>query len=138
MPTLTEVAILDSSALVSLLNTADSLHGQALLISTGIEQANINLILPYEVFAETLNVIGKKISNTAAIRAGQAIIENGFIMPMPPSDLVTKTLANLAHQKSSVSYIDCLVMQWADHYGTSAIFGFDAVFVANGFHLPKI
>jgi predicted nucleic acid-binding protein len=134
---MTEVAILDSSAIVSLLNTSDRLHGQALHISTAIEKAHINLVLPYEVLAETLNVIGKKISNTAAIRAGHAILSIGAVMPVPPSDLVQKTLAKLGQQKTSVSYIDCLVMQLADHYRTSVIFGFDAVFAANGYHLPE-
>jgi hypothetical protein len=35
------------------------------------------------------------------------------------------------------SFVDCLVMAYANLYDTREIFGFDAVFVQNGYHLPS-
>jgi hypothetical protein len=39
-------------------------------------------------------------------------------------------------QGKQPSYVDCLVMATADFYATREIFGFDAVFPQNGYHLP--
>jgi hypothetical protein len=39
-------------------------------------------------------------------------------------------------QPTSVSLTDCLVMACADHDEATEIFGFDVVFVRNGYHLP--
>lgn len=136
MAKITDIAIVDSSGLVSLLNTPDSLHAEAVRISEYVDRHKINLVLPPEILAETLSVIGKKISNAAAITAGQALLRGPFVIPVPPSGLTEKTLTRLAQQKSSVSYIDCLVMEWADHYSTKVIFGFDAAFKTNGYRLP--
>ena len=39
-------------------------------------------------------------------------------------------------QDKRVSFVDCLVMAYARLYNTREIFGFDAVFVQNGYQLP--
>jgi predicted nucleic acid-binding protein len=39
-------------------------------------------------------------------------------------------------QDKRASFVDCLVMATATFYDTREIFGFDAVFGKNGFHLP--
>jgi predicted nucleic acid-binding protein len=64
--------ILDSSAVVALLNEQDASHTLALNVrdsSLGVEDESL---LPYEVLAETLNVLGRKLAE--AMRFSRQII----------------------------------------------------------------
>jgi predicted nucleic acid-binding protein len=132
-----EVVILDSSALVALLHESDALHAKSVEVATSLTGRQINFILPSEVFAETINIMGKKFGNATAIRHGQALLDDKrYFIQASRDDILTKAMANLKNQKSSTSFIDCLVMEWADYYSTKVVFGFDAVFEASGYRLP--
>ena len=48
--------ILDSSALIAQINLADSLHEKVQAVDEFIAEANRQVILPYEVFAEAINI----------------------------------------------------------------------------------
>ncbi len=131
-----EAVIFDSSGLISILHEDDSLHERAVAILGPLEDQRIDLIIPSEVFAETINAIGKRFGNPFAITAGNALLERRFYIAQSDDALLKATLDRLTRQKNSVSFIDCLVMAWADHYGTKTIFGFDGAFAANGYSLP--
>jgi predicted nucleic acid-binding protein len=133
------VIILDSSGIVSLLHHGDSRHEDAVAIARGIGNRRIDIILPTEVFAETMNVIGKKRGNATAIAQGRGIVaEKGYFLLASRPEVIEMALVKLESQKQSVSYIDCLVMAWADHYHTKVIFGFDGAFAAAGYRLPGV
>src|SRR5919202_3561292 len=66
--------ILDSSALIAEINLADSLHEQAQAINDVLSQTQREVILPYEVFAEAINIFGKKVGSRAAASAGKALL----------------------------------------------------------------
>lgn len=55
MATKSKIVVLDSSALISLLNVADQLHGDALAVDAMLVNEDWLVLLPVEVFAETLN-----------------------------------------------------------------------------------
>jgi predicted nucleic acid-binding protein len=118
------------------MNEADSLHPQAVEVVKALATRHVDIILPAEVFAETINAMGKRFGNPAAITAGNALLEQRWYIPQADEAMLESTLSRLARHKNSVSYIDCLVMAWADHYHTQTIFGFDGAFAAAGYALP--
>jgi predicted nucleic acid-binding protein len=68
------VVVLDSSALIAHINGKDLWHKKAEAIATFIAYTERHVILPSEVFAETLNRLGNNIGRQAAVRAGRALL----------------------------------------------------------------
>jgi predicted nucleic acid-binding protein len=140
MATKSKVAILDSSAIISLVNVADSLHDEAVRVDELILTEGWLTLLPREVFAETLNAIGKKISRRDAVRVGRLIMErydaHDFEFTHPERHVYDTALKLQAEGAGSPSFIDCLVMALADEYDTRYVVGFDATFSKNGYWLP--
>ena len=69
------IVILDSSALIAQINVNDLWHKKADAITTVIANTDRRVILPSEVFAETLNRIGNNIGRQTAVLAGHALLE---------------------------------------------------------------
>jgi predicted nucleic acid-binding protein len=136
-----DVVVLDSSGLISLLRPDDELHECAIEVKTKIANEGLRLLLPYEVFAESLNVIGKKHSRQAAFQTAKILLAGNDTgdLELVPSDL--KALDSAARLQTtalgSPSFIDCLVMVTADQHVTKYVFGFDATFKQNGYRLPS-
>jgi predicted nucleic acid-binding protein len=136
------VVILDSSALIAQINVKDLWHQKADAIAKVIARTERRVILPSEVFAETLNRIGNNIGRQAAVLAGQALLEReatGDILlthSTPSLAAAALELLDTVHEPPDKrpSFVDCLVM--ANAYDTREIFGFDAVFTTNGFYVP--
>jgi predicted nucleic acid-binding protein len=130
--------------LIAQLNVKDLWHQKANTISELIERTNRKVILPAEVLAETLNRIGNNIGRQDAVLAGNALLERNetgdILITHTNTDILTATLTLLKSvrepQDKRTSFVDCLVMATAAFYETREIFGFDAVFGKNGFHLP--
>jgi predicted nucleic acid-binding protein len=138
------VVVLDSSALIAQINGKDIWHKKADAIATLIAQTERHVILPAEVFAETLNRIGNTIGRQAAVLAGRALLARhaagDIVLTHSNPALAAASLKLLqtvdAPQDKRPSYVDCLVMATANLYRTREIFGFDAVFPENGYRLP--
>jgi predicted nucleic acid-binding protein len=136
--------ILDSSALIAQINVKDLWHNKANVISEIIEQTERKVILPAEVLAETLNRIGNNIGRQEAVLAGNALLERndtGDILITHSNIEILNATLNMLNSvqeppEKRASFVDCLVMATANFYNTIEIFGFDAVFERNGFHLP--
>lgn len=130
--------ILDSSSLFSLASLSDTNHKKAVALFTLLIKKNRTFILPTEVFAELLNIAGKKGGREMQIKIFQSVKDSeNIIFPH-----TTKPLINLAYEKLttfslSVSFTDALVMSYADHYHTKEILGFDSVFEKSGYILPS-
>src|SRR5919202_592725 len=134
--------ILDSSALIAEINLADSLHEQAQAINDILSQTQREVILPYEVFAEAMNIFGKKVGRIEAARAGKALLArhvSGSLRIVPSSETILAAALDLlpTAKGQSSSFVDCLVMVSADYYQTQEIFGFDDAFAKNGYRLPE-
>jgi predicted nucleic acid-binding protein len=141
---MTEVVILHSSALIAQLNVADIWHEKADTTADFISRTDRQVILPYEVLADTLNRLGNNIGEQEAILAGKAILDRhatgALIFPDTDAGIVDGALERLKTAKTpntkKASFVDCLVMAYADLYSTDEVFGFDEVFAANGYRLP--
>ena len=124
--------IADSSALVSLATVTDSNYSQAIAIARKIEEENLQVVIPGDVFSETLNVLGRKSSHQIALGTAETILNsNSFIIAETNTKIRDNALTIFKNQAQSVSFTDCLVMAFADHFHTKTIFGFDEIFRKN-------
>jgi predicted nucleic acid-binding protein len=134
-------AILDSSALVALMNEDDALHVDAIAIRDLIRGTDYELLLPYEVCAETLNVIGRNLGRDTAATVGRVIldlwVDEEIIFVNSDPQVVSRAIEWQKDGKGAPSFVDSLVMAVADHNGTPYIFGFDATFKKNGYVFPS-
>jgi predicted nucleic acid-binding protein len=140
MATKSKTVILDSSGLISLLNVADQLHGEALRMDALLTASDWLILLPVEVLAETLNAVGKKIGRRDSVLAGQAILQryesHDIDLIHAEGHVYDAAIKLLGTGTGNPSFVDCLVMALAHEYETSYIFGFDATFKKNGYILP--
>ncbi len=130
------VIVCDSSYLFSLAVAIDSNYKKALQISKQLETFD-TIVLPAEVFSETMNALWKKISKSQAILTAKDILEtNYYFFAETTSEVRSTALAKFEKQSNSVSFTDCLVMAFADHFKTKTILGFDESFSKSGYLLP--
>ena len=138
-----QTIIFDSSGLTALMNETDAFHHRALNTSEILtDRAAWRVILPHEIFAETVTAISKQVSREAGAKAAGALLERqsaGDFVLVEADPLVYKTAIDLLRtakgSREAPSFFDCLVMAFATHYQTSYIFGFDEVFAKNGYRL---
>jgi predicted nucleic acid-binding protein len=79
------------------------------------------------VFAETVNMVGKKQGHAKAYEVGRFLRNTAPFVVIDSSPAAReKTLGRLLSLSQSVSYTDAIVMAVADEYQTKEIFGFDA------------
>lgn len=130
---MSDAVIVDSSAIVSLASLDDSNHKKALEIVTLLKKSRKTLILPGEIFTETLNVIGKKMNRKKQLEVGQDLLSGSMALLETTEKIRKLAFDKLKNISSSTSYTDCLVMAVADSLGTKQIFGFDDVFKKQGY-----
>src|SRR4030042_6494832 len=68
--------ITDSSALISLISQTDSNHKKAIANAIKIKKAKKAILIPSEVFAETINIIGKKFSHNSAVVSANELLRS--------------------------------------------------------------
>ena len=138
-----QTIIFDSSGLTALMNETDAFHHRALRMSEILsDRASWRVILPREIFAETLTALSKRVSREAGAKAAEAILEReraGDFVFAETEALVYKRAIDLLRtakgSRGAPSFFDCLVMAFAMHYQTAYIFGFDEAFAKNGYRL---
>jgi predicted nucleic acid-binding protein len=129
--------VADSSGLISLLVQTDSNHDKAHDIAKQLGDEKGVVLIPSEVLAETLNILGKKFGHQQASEAIDGMLQSAAFLATPSSDIARRdALAMFRDEPASVSYTDCLVMTTAEQHGTIDIFGFDEIFMRRGFFLP--
>jgi predicted nucleic acid-binding protein len=134
METNNNLIIVDSSGLISLVVDSDSNHDAAMAIANDFVGAQAKALLPAEVFAETLNILGKKFGHEYAAGAVQAVLESSAFAVVPTSDVTRlEAVDQFRIAPAGVSFTDCLVMRVADEFGTKIIFGFDKQFEGAGY-----
>ena len=126
--------IADSSGIISLISGSDKNHIRALKISRKLEQAKGSIIIPSDVFSETLNIAGKKLGHNIALSISEKIQSaESFIILDSNEKIRSRALALFKDQPESVSFTDCIVMAVAYNFESKDIFGFDKVFKNNGY-----
>ena len=95
--------------------------------------------MPYDVYAETVNMVGKKQGHAKAYEVGQFLSKTAPFLVIDSSPTAgEQALAQLLTLPASVSYTDAVVMAVADEYRTQKIFGFDEAFANCGYeHIPR-
>src|SRR3954470_16575568 len=78
--------IADSSALISLTVTTDSNHATARAYIEKLAAGN-TIVVPTEIFAETVNMLGKKFGHARAIQAAQILADFPAFVIQPSPDL---------------------------------------------------
>jgi len=130
--------IVDTSALISLVSLTDSNHARALAVSAQVRASRRTLLVPGEVFTETVNTLGKKVGHEVAAAVGQRLQTSGeFAVVETTPALRIAAMAQFAALPGGVSLTDCFVMACAEQFATPDIFGFDGVFAQNGYQLPE-
>jgi predicted nucleic acid-binding protein len=126
--------IADTSALVSSATDTDHNHSPAKEAAARLREVSRPIILPADIFVETVNVLGKRSGHQTALKAAAELLQPGsqfvLIETMP---YLHRALERLKDQAPGVSLTDCIVMVVADAYSTKDIFGFDRQFVAAGY-----
>ena len=129
-----KTVVADTSGLISLTSKDDKNYRIALEISRGLLKIEGNVYIATEIFAEMMNVLGKKVSHNAAIRAARKIEQSPFFLIVDTTHEIRRiALEKFQKAPESVSFTDCLVMAFADFYETKEIFGFDEAFQKNGY-----
>ena len=126
--------IADSSGIISLISETDKNHSLAVKISLKLEKAKGSIIGPTEVFAEILNITGKKLGHKIALIVAEKILSMKTFLISDTNEKIRKRAMDIfKDQPESVSFTDCIVMANADSFKTKDIFGFDEVFRKNGY-----
>lgn len=126
--------IIDTSAFISLGTITDSNYKRAQNVSIHIKEQNRTIIVPGDIFTETMNVVGRKVGHKAAImQANDIFLDQSLTIVEMTSQVRQNALDKFRTQPESVSLTDCLVMALADFYDTKEIFGFDRAFRKNGY-----
>ena len=127
--------IADTSALVSLATDTDHNHIPAKEAATRLREVSRPIILPADIFVETVNVLGKRSGHETALKAAAELLRPGsqFVL-IETFPYLHQALERFKDQAPGVSLTDCMVMVVADAYGTKDIFGFDMQFVEAGYH----
>jgi predicted nucleic acid-binding protein len=119
--------IADSSGLVSLVSTADINHQAARRTLAHLEQTPCTIIVPGDIFTETINTLNKigsyrLAADTCAYLAHTPPFLLNDVFPEIRRDAVARFHA---HGNGSLSFADWIVLAVADAFETTEIFGFD-------------
>src|SRR5688500_466068 len=126
METSNNLIIVDSSGLISLVVESDSNHGAAVALANEFVGSQGKAPVPAEVFAEILNILGKKFGHEYATETIQAVLESSAFAVVPTSDVTRlDAVDQFRTAPAGVSFTDCLVMKLADEFGMKDICGFD-------------
>jgi predicted nucleic acid-binding protein len=127
--------IADTSALVSLATDTDHNHKPAIEAANHLIGTQRPIIIPSDVFVETVNVLGKRSGHETALKAAERLLRpNSQFVLIETTSYIEQALKKFETFPQAVSFTDCIVMAVADEYDTLDIFGFDKQFADAGYH----
>ena len=130
--------IADTSGLISLTVKTDSNHEPAVAATESLQGKQSTILVPYEVYIETLNVLGKRVGHTRALAVASYLSHTPLFLVIDSSaEARQEALTRFATLPESVSLTDAIVMTIADEYRTWGIFGFDEAFKKSGYQIIK-
>jgi predicted nucleic acid-binding protein len=130
--------IADTSGLISLASPTDRNHQAATAAANDLRGQQQAILIPYDVFAETMNVAGRRLGHSNAVALASYLRTTSLFAIFDVND-PTRQLALDRFDKlpESISYTDCMVMAVADEYHTRRIFGFDEDFSQRGYSILR-
>src|SRR4051794_6112940 len=99
---LTIMLVADSSGLISLMSPADRNHHAAKAAVTELADTHGHLLIPGDVFSETINVIGKRGGHLMASDAAAYFLSAASFVVVETGDLRAHALRHFRDQPQSV------------------------------------
>lgn len=129
-----KIVVADSSALISLLSLDDSNNKLATKLANELLTPTVTVLVPSDIFSETVNVLGKHLKHTVVTKMAKSILkQQELIVQETLLDIHLKALDKFNKLPKSLSYTDCIVMAFADKYETKSVYAFDRHFKTNGY-----
>src|SRR6478609_8842229 len=95
--------IADSSGLISLTSHTDRNYAHALRAAQQLEETQATILVPYDVYAETVNMVGKKQGHAKAYEVGQFLAKTAPFLVIDSSPAARKrALSQLLTLSASV------------------------------------
>lgn len=133
-----EIILLDSDALIALINEKDSLHKKALKIQDKLTKLGSIFIISLYIIAETATFLTLRIDKKTANRFLKDLENQEISIIEPNKELEKLTREFFFKQKShKVTYFDCTNMAVLSHYHWRTIFSFDKHYRQNSFILAE-
>jgi predicted nucleic acid-binding protein len=131
--------IVDSDALIALLNKDDSLADKAVKTLEALHVQEVRLLYPATTLIETTTALQRKLSNpTLTIEIARMIKESQFeVVPVDQEILELAELLFKPHGSKQNTLFDAVVAAIAKKLNADAIFGFDAWYEKVGFKLAS-
>ena len=134
-----KVAIVDSDALIALLNKDDSLADKAIKTLESLHMQGVRLLYPATTLVETTTALQRKLSNPSlASEVIRMIKESQFtVVPVDQEILELAELLFRPQGSKQNTLFDAVVAAIAKKLNADAIFGFDAWYEKVGFTLAS-
>lgn len=133
-----EVILIDSDALIALINEKDGLHQKALKIKNKLNRLGSIFVISRYIIAETATFLTLRISKKTANQFLKDLSHHQILIIDPHEELEKLTRKLFFKQKSrQVTYFDCANMAILSRYHWKTIFSFDKHYRQNKFFLAE-
>ena len=133
-----EGVLLDSDALIALINKEDSLHKRALKIQNKLTKLGSIFMISRYVIAETATFLTLRVNRKIAVRFLKDLEKQEILIIDPNEELEKLTKDFFFKQKShKITYFDCANMAILSQYHWKIIFSFDKHYRQNDFLLAE-
>jgi len=133
-----EVILLDSDALIALINKEDELHKRVLKIQEKLTKAGAIFAISRYIIAETATFLTLRVNKKTADRFLKDLESQEILVINPTDELEKLTREFFFKQKSrNVTYFDCVNMAILTYYHWKTIFSFDRHYYQNNFLLAE-
>src|SRR5688572_15457259 len=103
--------VADTSALVSLTIETDDNHALAVTGAEHLLKQASTVLIPAELLAETINLLGKKFGRARAIASGRKLTEDeAFFVVDTDVQIRKRALDLMKHSPGGTSFTDCIVV----------------------------
>ena len=133
-----EGILLDSDALIALINKEDELHKRALKIQNKLAKIGSIFVISRYIIAETATFLTLRVNRKIAVRFLKDIEKQEISIIDPSEELEKATKDFFFKQKShKITYFDCVNMAILSQYHWKIIFSFDKHYRQNNFLLAE-
>lgn len=130
--------LLDTSAILALMNPEDAFHQQALTIKESLVAQSVAFVLPNFLLAESHTIINKRMGASSSREFLNAALQDFEIERVTIEDEWTAhAILQETNSKRDFSYFDAVAVALAERLGIRKVFTFDQHFKIMGLELAK-
>ncbi len=131
--------LVDTDAIVALLNEQDASHQKALETTNFLVRNSLSFVISNFCFGESLTVVSKKIGHREAVQYLHQV-KGGLFEILTVDERLEDMAYTIFERQTSknVSFIDCTNMAILTRYRWNTIFSFDKIYPKNGFKLATV